>query len=76
MAAAKIPAPGTRLGPCIDACGHQDCAAARRHAAMICKRCSEPIGYEQPYYWSPSPPAASHASCCTLGALIESEATR
>ena len=47
MASLKLPAPGTRLGPCLDDCTHPECAADRRLAAHACPLCAEPIGYER-----------------------------
>lgn len=49
MAAAKIPAPGTQYGPCVDECKHLDCKASREQAAALCGLCKKPIGYET--YW-------------------------
>lgn len=51
MAAGILPKPGTELGPCEDhGCGHTDCAETRRMAAVICRLCGEPVGYERRFY--------------------------
>lgn len=50
MAAGTLPAPGTKLGPCIDPCTHADCACTRAMAAATCDPCREPIGYETRFY--------------------------
>lgn len=41
-----LPAPGTKTGPCADACDHKDCAATRQLAATPCVHCGKPIGYD------------------------------
>lgn len=62
MAAIKIPAPGTKLGPCIPGCMHQDCAENRATAAKLCPECKEPIGYER-YFIKDETGADVHDSC-------------
>lgn len=69
MAACRLPAPGTELGPCEKQCTHRDCAATREDAGRRCDRCGKPIGYEIRYYDVSSRAAQAgqrllaHASC-------------
>ena len=59
-----IPKPGTRYGPCFDACAHRDCAATRTCAASACVHCGQPIGYAEPYYSVTEPrEGLAHADC-------------
>ena len=60
MAAGSIPAPGTRLGPCLDPCGHTDCAASRQMAQALCGLCRQAIGYETNFFMQDRP---EHARC-------------
>jgi len=50
VAAGTLPAPGTKLGPCADACEHRDCAQTRAEAEQTCRVCDKPIGYETRFY--------------------------
>lgn len=50
MAAITIPAPGTKYGPCEEPCSHTDCAESRRMAAIVCRFCDGPIGFEKRLY--------------------------
>jgi hypothetical protein len=57
MSASSLPAPGTRLGPCVvdyvrrgEICTHLDCMETRTIAAARCKHCDKTIGYEAPFY--------------------------
>ena len=50
MAAGKLPAPGTDLGPCKKKCRHKDCAETRRMAEATCPFCDETIGYDRRFY--------------------------
>lgn len=50
MAAISNPAPGTEYGPCIEPCAHGDCRNIRDEASAPCTICSEPIGYDRPFY--------------------------
>ena len=50
MAAGRIPAPGSDLGPCAEPCAHPDCAASRAQAASRCHNCGDAIGYDTRYY--------------------------
>ena len=63
MSAMRLPAPGTKLGPCKDRCGHQDCAETRRHASDACQHCGRAIGYETRFYMDPRVGALAHATC-------------
>ncbi len=45
MAAGRISAPGSKLGPCVDECAHIDCGQTRTDAAAPCRWCHGPIGY-------------------------------
>lgn len=63
MAFIIVPEPGSRLGPCLDACQHKDCAMHRATATEACHFCAKPIGYETPYGthgWSQS---VAHWEC-------------
>lgn len=62
MAAAALPAPGTKFGPCEGSCEHVDCARTRADVAKACVICGEPIGYERRFYVLDDRGAA-HASC-------------
>lgn len=61
MAAAIIPKPGTKFGPCKKACNHIDCKANRTTAESVCGFCSTPIGFETLYYVDQGAPC--HARC-------------
>lgn len=50
MAAAPIPGPGSKFGPCVEPCFHKDCDANRKDATSQCFLCAEPIGYETPVF--------------------------
>lgn len=55
MAPGRLPAPGTRLGPCYvvpgqEECVHIDCRRQRRDANTFCWHCNRPIGYETPFF--------------------------
>ncbi len=62
MAASRLPAPGSDLGPCASPCAHTDCDASRRMAADICPYCKKPIGYDRHFYELP-PSVLAHANC-------------
>ncbi len=62
MAASRLPAPGTDLGPCLPSCKHTDCAATRMMAADRCAHCKQEIGYDRRFYEIP-PSVLVHASC-------------
>ena len=57
----KLPAPGTKLGPCKEPCHHKDCEANRRDAASSCCLCGKGIGYEVAFYNTPK--GYVHADC-------------
>jgi hypothetical protein len=61
MAASRLPAPGTKYGPCIEDCDHIDCQKTRSMAATRCRWCAWPIGYRQDFYQVGEDLA--HASC-------------
>jgi hypothetical protein len=69
MAYSTLPEPGTRLGPCLDACKHKDCALNRADAARICW-CGEIIGYGVRYMKDEErgPDALQHADCAFIRA--------
>ncbi len=67
MAATKIPAPGTKLGPCADECAHLDCRASREQATRVCGHCGEPIGYDR--WWCNFAALPYHEAC--LDKMIE-----
>ncbi len=54
MSAGRLPAPGTKLGPCETwagaECTHIDCASTRADAASLCVTCGQTIGYERGFY--------------------------
>lgn len=56
MSASVLPAPGTKLGPCVvdvvrgETCVHRDCAATRAIAAAACVHCDSFIGYGVRFY--------------------------
>lgn len=56
MAAATLPAPGTRLGPCTGDCAHKDCACTRAMAGSKCRHCFEPIGFDAAFLNPQGPP--------------------
>ena len=63
MSAGRLPAPGTKFGPCIPTCKHVDCAATREDATATCRFCLEPIGYECRFYREASGTKLVHALC-------------
>ena len=50
MAAASIPKPGAKLGPCRQSCNHLDCLRSRAVAGKACALCERIIGYDRRYY--------------------------
>jgi hypothetical protein len=50
MAAGTLPHPGTKYGPCVEACTHVDCANTRAMADTVCHRCKQRIGYDAAFY--------------------------
>lgn len=64
MAAGRLPAPGTELGPCADACHHIDCAKTREMAEQPCRICGNGIGYGTFFYHDLEiPQPLAHATC-------------
>ncbi len=63
MAASRLPAPGTDLGPCSSPCKHIDCDANRRMAADTCPYCKKPIGYDRRFYELRGGSVLAHAAC-------------
>lgn len=45
-----LPAPGTKLGPCVTKCNHVDCGLTRKDAEVECRKCGKPIGFDTAYY--------------------------
>lgn len=45
MAAGILPAPGTKVGPCVKLCSHVDCNRTKTDSQMPCRFCRQPIGY-------------------------------
>ena len=80
MAASRLPAPGTMLGPCAEeGCGHIDCNATRADAAKVCRFCQKPIGYETEYFADPlgqeqREDMPTMASCLVHAACLEEAA--
>jgi hypothetical protein len=58
------PQPGSKDGPCLEACAHTDCAATRELAARTCIGCAEPIGYERRFFREDSGDPI-HVACCS-----------
>lgn len=50
MAAGTLPKPGSKFGPCLDACQHKDCAQTRADAVAKCPICGRAIGYSVEFY--------------------------
>lgn len=63
MAAGRLTAPGTKHGPCLHRCNHTDCKSTREMAAVECRICDEPIGYERSFFQEKAWTVLVHASC-------------
>jgi hypothetical protein len=63
MAAGRLPKPGTEHGPCPSPCKHTDCEQTRDMAALLCRVCEEPIGYDRRFYIEPDTKRYVHALC-------------
>lgn len=63
MSAVGLPKPGTEYGPCVDPCGHIDCAETRKQSETPCDICGEPIGYDLPFYQRESWTILTHQTC-------------
>ena len=50
MSASTLYRPGTKTGPCVEACAHRDCGQTRATVAAICKHCDGSIGYDVRFY--------------------------
>lgn len=50
MAAATLPKPGSKYGPCKGKCAHIDCAQTRQMSAETCRFCGDMIGYDKRFY--------------------------
>ena len=48
--AVTVPMPGTRCGPCDDACSHDDCVKLRAMAAAKCTLCGCAIGFDSRFW--------------------------
>lgn len=72
MAAGSLSAPGTKHGPCAEACIHRDCGQSRLMSMSLCVYCKKPIGYSVPFYVLDAERNA-HATCheAALEALKE-----
>ena len=44
---------GEEVGPCVLPCTHRGCATTRALAAVVCRLCGGPIGYETRFYLDP-----------------------
>ena len=76
MAAAALPKPGTKYGPCKKACEHRDCAETRRMVAQICHFCNTAIGYDRRFYTDPdNRDQLVHASCLEDAVMAERKAS-
>lgn len=60
MASGTLQPPGSKYGPCFDACEHRDCAETRRMAELPCRICRKPIGYDDGTYHSRFYQESSH----------------
>ena len=59
----RIPAPGTRFGPCLEVCLHRCCLLDRAKAEAACSLCGQPIGYEIPHQIVGPFQEAAHTDC-------------
>lgn len=50
MAAGVLSEPGSKHGPCAEACEHVDCDGTRNIAEFECHYCEQLIGYERRFY--------------------------
>jgi hypothetical protein len=50
MAAGILPKPGSKVGPCVKACKHLDCAETRARATSKCIYCRKPVGFDVRIY--------------------------
>ena len=66
MSAIRLPAPGTKFGPCKACCSHRYCADLRREAGAKCYCCGECIGYDARFY-SKDNGVIVHATCKEVG---------
>jgi hypothetical protein len=64
MAASLIAKPGTKFGPCKDACEHVDCRQSRELVNTCCFFCHSRIGYNKMFVTSGK--RAAHDTCCEL----------
>ena len=70
MAAGTLGKPGSKAGPCEEACDHRDCAESRFIAGCSCRFCRKAIGYDRRFYLDPEAAPATpddkrwvHARC-------------
>lgn len=63
MAAGILPKPGTKLGPCVKACKHRDCAQTKGDAQALCRFCGKAIGYGVGFFRARLSGALAHAFC-------------
>lgn len=61
MAAGTLSKPGSKAGPCAEACHHRDCAETRGQASALCVYCGKVIGYAIRFYQEGN--ALAHAEC-------------
>lgn len=59
MAAIQLSAVGSKYGPCVESCGHRDCALTRSDLELPCEFCHRPLGSEVLVYTS----VPAHAAC-------------
>jgi hypothetical protein len=45
MAAGVLPKPGSKIGPCVKLCKHNDCNRTKTDSQMPCRFCGKEIGY-------------------------------
>lgn len=75
MAYGEIAKPGSKFGPCAEACGHTDCAETRSMATAACLYCQKQIGYEKAFTIIPDAGLA-HFWCAMKVADDERDAYR
>lgn len=66
----RLPAPGTKLGPCLVPCDHVDCHGVRQMAAVECMTCAEPIGFDRPTIQHGNWASLEHLSCAVERAEV------
>ena len=63
MAAGILQKPGSKVGPCREACKHRDCQQTRQDAAALCPFCRKAISYGVGFYRARLSGDLAHAMC-------------